>query len=497
LANFDFIFGGNVKNNGYQNVVPSDNATFEVRIEQDINGTWTPLYSQLTNIDTVIAGSDGQIIIDTLTDASWVTTGDFRAVYKVFSPLDQNIENDSVFNYFTITPDNYASKVPLDNMNYPEATSSAFPFGTWQKYEFGSVFNFPSAGSSLLQIDSLSYAFRVRNSYAGNNDLYVRLNVYEWADGSGVGVLNGLPEDFSEFSLVASGIDTLQGLISMAGSYGVSTASIEDITSQTPYFEMQDSKFYYISISLESGLNGFTDFDQNNMIWIGTSDSYSYALNLIPVNATNPISMPFSLHLTDNFSIMNSYFGFSGFAVPSIGVHLSANCVQSIADFDTTVDYLQVSFTDATNPSTSGGTVTAWSWDFGDGNTSTMQNPSHIYADSGTYIVCLTIFDNCGSSTTCDTISVDKDYTGLQDNWIENVSVYPIPASDYTVIDGLQFGGLFTVEIIDLAGKVVRTFNFNGENSITLDLSKELSGSYLLRIGDAEIKGTKSILILK
>ena len=35
--------------------------------------------------------------------------------------------------------------------------------------------------------------------------------------------------------------------------------------------------------------------------------------------------------------------------------------------------------------------ITSWAWDFGDGNTSTEQNPFHTYAESGQYIVTLTI----------------------------------------------------------------------------------------------------------
>ncbi|AKB31855.1 cell surface protein [Methanosarcina siciliae HI350] len=38
---------------------------------------------------------------------------------------------------------------------------------------------------------------------------------------------------------------------------------------------------------------------------------------------------------------------------------------------------------------TSTGNVTSWLWDFGDGNTSTTQNPSHEYTDSGTYSITL------------------------------------------------------------------------------------------------------------
>ncbi|PLW91783.1 MAG: hypothetical protein C0592_14115, partial [Marinilabiliales bacterium] len=42
---------------------------------------------------------------------------------------------------------------------------------------------------------------------------------------------------------------------------------------------------------------------------------------------------------------------------------------------------------------------TSWDWDFGDGNTSTLQNPSHTYAANGTYTVQLTATNGEGSDT--------------------------------------------------------------------------------------------------
>jgi PKD repeat protein/type II secretory pathway pseudopilin PulG len=48
-----------------------------------------------------------------------------------------------------------------------------------------------------------------------------------------------------------------------------------------------------------------------------------------------------------------------------------------------------------TNGSTdSDGTITTWSWNFGDGGTSTLQNPSHVYAAVGSYTVTLTVTDD-------------------------------------------------------------------------------------------------------
>jgi len=49
--------------------------------------------------------------------------------------------------------------------------------------------------------------------------------------------------------------------------------------------------------------------------------------------------------------------------------------------------------------STDDGTITAWSWDFGDGATSTDQHPTHAYAEPGTYTVTLTVMDDGGLSS--------------------------------------------------------------------------------------------------
>ena len=55
-----------------------------------------------------------------------------------------------------------------------------------------------------------------------------------------------------------------------------------------------------------------------------------------------------------------------------------------------------------TNKST--GEITSWSWDFGDGNTSTEQNPSHAYAKGGDYAASLTVSNKAGSHT--DTLAI-------------------------------------------------------------------------------------------
>jgi PKD repeat protein len=47
----------------------------------------------------------------------------------------------------------------------------------------------------------------------------------------------------------------------------------------------------------------------------------------------------------------------------------------------------------------SAGDPTAWAWDFGDGGTSTEQNPTHTYTAIGTYTVTLTVSNTLGADT--------------------------------------------------------------------------------------------------
>src|SRR5439155_2613295 len=67
------------------------------------------------------------------------------------------------------------------------------------------------------------------------------------------------------------------------------------------------------------------------------------------------------------------------------------------AAFTSSCGGLTCSFTDqSTDPD---GSVTGWSWNFGDGATATTRNPSHPYAATGDYTVTLTVTDNAGATS--------------------------------------------------------------------------------------------------
>ncbi|GAA4232784.1 hypothetical protein GCM10022291_08270 [Postechiella marina] len=76
----------------------------------------------------------------------------------------------------------------------------------------------------------------------------------------------------------------------------------------------------------------------------------------------------------------------------SVSKNIEGLVLSTVPDFTFNVSTLSVDFTDASILAVS------HSWDFGDGNTSTEVNPSHVYAVKGTYDVVLTTTNNAGVS---------------------------------------------------------------------------------------------------
>ena len=91
----------------------------------------------------------------------------------------------------------------------------------------------------------------------------------------------------------------------------------------------------------------------------------------------------------DNFSLSKN--GGGGGNQPPTAV-AEANPTSGTAPLD-------VNFT-GSNSSDPDGTIQSYSWDFGDGNSSTLADPSHTYSSAGTYTAVLTVTDDQGATGT-------------------------------------------------------------------------------------------------
>lgn len=123
-----------------------------------------------------------------------------------------------------------------------------------------------------------------------------------------------------------------------------------------------------------------------------------------------------------------------------------------------------------------------YTWDFGDGSTSSDENPSHNYIQDGTYDVCLTIEDSTGycTSSVCDEVTIKS--VGLHEfdpSWLE---IYPNPANEFIKVKNQQSQSI-SVAIFDRTGRQVSATESGTQ--VNLNVSHLGSGFYILK-GSAE-----------
>jgi len=107
--------------------------------------------------------------------------------------------------------------------------------------------------------------------------------------------------------------------------------------------------------------------------------------------------------------------------------------------------------------SINGGTLTNWSWNFGDinsgpANISTLQNPSHIYSIPGSYTVILTVASNNGC-------------LGTQ---TQTITVLPVPTADFNVQSGCKNSPTTFTDSSTVAGGTITNWLWDfGDGSAT------------------------------
>lgn len=136
--------------------------------------------------------------------------------------------------------------------------------------------------------------------------------------------------------------------------------------------------------------------------------------------------------------------------------------------------------------------ASGYNWNFGDGNTSTDENPIHMYTAAGQYVVTLTVYSECDTVTVSNVVNVLN--VSNEEFSTANVRLYPNPASNYIQLESLN--GTLEVsemEICDITGKMVRKVSVNDKfNTLEIDLDGLNSGVYMLKYRQNE-----SLVVLK
>lgn len=158
-----------------------------------------------------------------------------------------------------------------------------------------------------------------------------------------------------------------------------------------------------LSVSFTDTVPGFTNWEWyvNGQLFSNLQNpSYTFTNTSFTQDSVYEVKM-----------VPSSSFGCKDSVVQYITVYARPDVQWSAANSCITDSVVFVNNTQSLHP------ITAWSWDFGDGNNSSAQNPQHRYAAPGKYTVSLTATNSHG----CTNIQYDT------------VTIYPRPVSDFTM----------------------------------------------------------------
>ena len=137
----------------------------------------------------------------------------------------------------------------------------------------------------------------------------------------------------------------------------------------------------------------FTTTNTSNFLWdFGNNDTTSTEVN--PTRTfPNPGVYPVTL-IIRNINSCNVADTLIKYITVLQG--LDADFTNTVIPCENTINFSDLSINTFPN-------INSWLWNFGDGNTSNLQNPTHTYNLSGSYTVQLTVTDTAGCAGTIDT----------------------------------------------------------------------------------------------
>lgn len=136
-----------------------------------------------------------------------------------------------------------------------------------------------------------------------------------------------------------------------------------------------------------------------------------------------------------------------------------------VSEFSFVADVLTVRFKDESQ-----GEPKTWLWDFGDGNFSTEQSPTHSYAQPAMYQVCLVITNECGQDEHCESFTLG---TGSA-----------LILSESAIMDVTCFDGTDGAIDVTIAGGFP-PYRYNWNNGSTAEDQADLAaGLYRLTVTD-------------
>ena len=206
--------------------------------------------------------------------------------------------------------------------------------------------------------------------------------------------------------------------VSLTGTY---SSSCQGTETKTAYVTVSESPTASFSSDLTAGCQlPFNVQFVNNSTGTG---ALSYSWNFGDGNTSSAFEPSNSYVSAGSFNVSLTATNTNGCSttssVPSY-INIAATTADFVPDVFGFCQPLEVNFDDL---STSGTNIIGYEWDFGDGGTSNLQNPTYTYADTGIFDVTLIITNDLGCTDTIERTNYIFVYTPPTADFIQNPAV--------------------------------------------------------------------------
>jgi len=314
-------------------------------------------------------------------------------------------------------------------------------------------------------VPSVDFSNTVSGATAEFTELAMNENSYDWDFGDGASSTESNPvHEFPgagdyEVTLTVTndcGSSTITQTISIVGMAPEASFTADAITGCAPFVvnfeDLSTGEPTAWSWSFPGGTPS-TSTDQNPSITYETAGTYEVTLMVTNDFGENTFSQEPYIIVED---------------LPTANFESNEGADIGVIDFD--------------NTSTG---ANSYEWDFGDGEMSTEENPSHQYAEGGMYTVILTATNDCGSVTT--ELIVDVMITGVED--FENIDIfnlYPNPNNGLFVLilEGRGAESL-TFSLLNVLGQEMHSEQLDytgGSWNKSFDFTNLAAGTYIVQL---------------
>lgn len=302
--------------------------------------------------------------------------------------------------------------------------------------------------------DTLTFDFDVEGDFSNSSTLW------DFGDGA------TSPEKNPTHTYSSPGIYTVTVSLTNADVCGGNSIQLFLNTQLEPLADFQSNQS---NICLGESINFFENTRYADSIsWYFEEGTPSFSTD-------NNVSVSYEKNGSFDVLLIANNYSFTDTLLLEDYVQVNGN---PISEFYYQINDKEVQFNNASKQATNS------FWAFGEGNTSNEQNPTHMYANAGTYNVQLIATNKCGRDTVTYTVYIPKT-TSADRVQTNSIKVFPNPFENKLQIKWehtLPKGG--KLKIVDLTGKVIWKSELSNESVQEYDLSSvELyEGMYILHI---------------